>query len=266
MQNESSSTPETIQSVEVALRILETLVESDDDIGVTALAQALDMTKSKIHRHLRSLMALGYIAQTPETERYRPGAKMLSLGQAAARSIDLLSIAQPHLRKLRDDTGHAVALANVEEDGVRIVSTLPGLMQIDVGVRPGSLLGFTNSAQGKIALSRFSPDRLSAILDGPLPAATDYSLSTKQSLTSELDTLRQQGWATAANETVMGLNALASSVFDSEGRVIATIAIVGLVEYIKTPPSSDQITAVQSTAERISKELGYDLEHATLLT
>jgi outer membrane protein TolC len=63
-----------VQAVVLALRILEYLAPQRDAVGVTALAQALGTTKSRIYRHLRTLVQQGYIVQSAETERYRVGA------------------------------------------------------------------------------------------------------------------------------------------------------------------------------------------------
>jgi DNA-binding IclR family transcriptional regulator len=71
-----------------------------------------------------------------------------------------------------------------------------------------------------------------------------------------LDSVREQRWATAPNETVLGLNALSCPIFDAERNMIATVAIVSLTQYIETPPDPMQIRAVLEAAERISIQLG----------
>ncbi|SFJ67828.1 IclR family transcriptional regulator [Celeribacter neptunius] len=247
---------DVIQSVAMALQILETLADKDADIGVTALATALGTTKSRIHRHLRTLVSLGYISQSEETERYRIGARLIALGKAASGSADLSSVALPHMRALRDATGHAVSLGRVEQDGIRILNTLAGNMQIEVGVRPGSLLGFTNSAQGKVALAAMSDKDRAALIPSKLPAATQFTITNRDEFWAHINTVRDQRWATAPNEAMLGLNALSCPIFDADRTAVATIAIVSLTQYIETPPDPMQIRAVSEAAERISTQLG----------
>jgi len=257
MTDETANKSDPIQSVALALQVLETLAHAKGDMGVTELASALGTTKSRIHRHLRTLVSLGYISQSEETERYRIGARLIALGTAASGSADFTSVAQPHMRVLRDLTGQAVSLGQVEATGIRILTTLHGNMQIEVGVKPGSLLGFCNSAQGKVALASMSTARRRELVPAVIPAATEFTITDPAALAKHIDEIAERGWATAPNETMLGLNALACPIFNADHEVVATIAIVSLTQYIATPPKPDQIAAVRDAARRISAELGY---------
>lgn len=248
---------ETIQSVEMALSVLETLANAKSDMGVTSVAAELATTKSRIHRHLRTLVSLGYISQSEQTDQYRIGPRLITLGRAAAGSINIGGIAQPHMRTLRDKTSHAVSLGQVEANGIRILDTLPGMMQIDVGVRPGSLLGFTNSAQGKAAISAMSVAKRRNIMALPPVSTTRFTITDTEVLETHIDEVKSRGWATAPNESMVGLNALACPILDADGEPVATIALVSLTQFIETVPSTDLIDAVREAASKISGELGY---------
>ncbi|WP_407493016.1 IclR family transcriptional regulator [Pseudooceanicola sp. MF1-13] len=257
MSVESPEKTDTIQSVAMALQVLETLANANGDMGVTALASALNTTKSRIHRHLRTLVSLGYISQSEQTERYRIGSRLIALGRAASGSADFTSVAMPHMRDLRDETGQAVSLGQVEEGGIRILNTLHGTMQIEVGVRPGSLLGFHNSAQGKVVLASVPAARREELIPATIAKATDFTITDHAALIRHIEDVAAQGYATAPNETMLGLNALACPIFNAEGEPVITIAIVSLTQYIGTPPDPAQIAAVKTAAARISAELGY---------
>ncbi len=257
MQDDAPGKTEVIQSVSLAMQILETLAEARSDMGVTALADSLGTTKSRIYRHLRTLVTLGYIGQSPITERYRIGSRLIALGRSASDSADLAGVAKPFMHQLRDATEQAVSLSQVEDEGIRILNTVSGTLPIEVGVRPGSLLGFANSAQGKIALSLMDLARRDAVLEKEKIVATDFTITEPASLRAHLELVAQQGWATAPNESMLGLNALASPIFDADKALVGTIAIVGLTQHILTPPDDSQINAVRQAARGISLALGY---------
>jgi IclR family transcriptional regulator, KDG regulon repressor len=257
MADENEEKSDTIQSVAMALQVLEKLATTKGDMGVTALAAALDTTKSRIYRHLRTLLTLGYISQSEETERYRIGARLIALGRAASGSGDITSVALPHMRVLRDQTGQAVSLGRVEPDGIRILDTLAGNLPIEVGVRPGTLLGLYNSAQGKVALASMSPGKRQSLIPQPIPRATEFTMTDPARFAAHLDEIAARGWATAPNEIVLGLNALACPILNADGDLVASIAIVSLIQYIETPPSPEQVEAVRAAAARISADLGY---------
>ena len=62
-----------VQSIVMALEILEYLAREPDPVGVAAIAAALGITKSRVYRHLRTLLKRGYIYQAGSFEKYRIG-------------------------------------------------------------------------------------------------------------------------------------------------------------------------------------------------
>src|ERR1043165_7745563 len=52
---------EGVQAVVFALQILEYLAQHRSTVGVTDLARVFDTTKSRMHRHLQTLVAAGYV-------------------------------------------------------------------------------------------------------------------------------------------------------------------------------------------------------------
>src|SRR5271168_594770 len=131
----SGATGDGIQAVVLALRLLERLVEEGRPMGVTALAAALGTTKSRIWRHLQTLVQQGYIVQSDDTERYRVGARLVMLGHAVGNSLDIVSVGYRAIRDLRDSLGHFAVISQVEADGVRVLSTIPGKSPIEIGVK-----------------------------------------------------------------------------------------------------------------------------------
>jgi IclR family transcriptional regulator, KDG regulon repressor len=89
---------EGVQTVVLALRILEYLAQNRSTVGVTHLSRVFDTSKSRMHRHLQTLVAAGYVIREAETERYRSGARLATFGQALSEV----------------DGGHAVVPAESE--------------------------------------------------------------------------------------------------------------------------------------------------------
>ena len=217
-----------VQAVVLALRILEYLAEQGKAVGVTALAQALGTTKSRIYRHLRTLVQQGYIQQSADTDRYRVGTRLLTLGVSVAENFDLTKAAQGILRELRDALGLSCVVSQVDAAGVRVLATIPGKSAIEIGVKPGSLLRFHSSAQGKIALA-FGSDQLRAAAIGPdLEMMTPQTIVNPEALQKEIQRVRARGWAIAPNEAVTGLNTLAVPIFDASGELVGTVGVVEL--------------------------------------
>ena len=122
---------------------------------------------------------------------------------------------------------------------------LPGRTLIEFGVRPGARLDLTSSAPGLVALA----------FGGAGP--TDRLISEDPALRIEIETVRRQGWATAADRVLVGVNALAAPVFDHGGQWRAALAIVGSPPLIAAEPSPQQIAEVTGAAERASRRRGW---------
>jgi IclR family transcriptional regulator, KDG regulon repressor len=248
---------EGVQSVVLALRIIEHVTEMRRPVGVTALATALGMNKSRIHRHLQTLVARGYLSREEETDRYGTGARLVSLGRRIVDNVDLVDVAMPVLRGLRDALGHYSVLSQLEEEGVRVMASVSGRSLVEIGVRRGSLLLFHASAQGKVALAYGPEETRHRVLRSRLEMLTSSTIVSPVQLEQELERIRARGWATGFNESLLGLNTLAAPVFDAPGNLVGAIGIVDSIQFIEESPSEHQIRETMDAAARVSEMLGY---------
>lgn len=245
-----------VQAVLLALQTLEFIAQAQRAVGVTELTRAFGTTKSRIYRHLQTLVSAGYLIQETETERYRVSARLMALGQAVSEGYELAGAARSMMRTLRDKLGHPVVLSLPEPDGVRILSLIPGRSNIEIGVKPGSMLEFHSSAQGKLALA-FDDVACQRVLRSTLAQSTPDTLTDPAALAAEIDRTRMRGWAVAPNEALIGLNALAAPVFDALGAFAGSLAIVDSIQHIGAEPTPEQIDSVVEAAARVSADLGF---------
>lgn len=246
-----------VQAVVLALRMLEFVAQAQRSVGVSELARAFETTKSRIYRHLQTLVEAGYLVHEAESERYRVSARLMALGQTVSEGHELTQTARPAMRELRDRTGHSAALSVPEADGVRIISIIGGTSNIEIGVKPGSLLQFHNSAQGKIALAFGDEELLRGVMQVKLEVSTPHTLADPLDLAADVRSARERGWADAPNQSLIGLNAVAAPIFDALGRYVGSIALVDSVQFLTETPSRLQIDSVCAAARRISADLGY---------
>lgn len=252
-----STQGEGIQAVLLAFRILEHMAQHRGAVGVTELAHAFMTTKSRVHRHLQTLMEGGYVIQQEDGDRYRVSARLMAMGEAVSENFDLSVAARPALKDLRDALGHSVAVSVSEQDGVRIVAVLRGGSNVEIGVKPGSLLPFHSSSQGKLALAFDDRGVLERTLSGGLAADTPRTITDPNVLEADLAAIRAKGWSTSADQTVLGLNALAAPIFGALAQYVGAIAIVDSVQFITDNPRREQIDRVLAAAARVSETLGY---------
>ncbi|MGH9321520.1 MAG: IclR family transcriptional regulator [Vicinamibacteria bacterium] len=234
-----------VRSVSTAFELLEALAGSDEPLGVTEIARAVGITKTRGYRHLRTLVASGYVTQDPRTEKYQAGVKLFLLGQKVAGQHSFLSAARKVMRPLRDALGHTVTLSGIEKGAVVVLDMVRGSSAFEIGTKPGARFPLDRSAQGKIALAFRS--------DGDLPQLSKEQVKLRR----EVRLVRNRGWAVAPEEILRGVNALAAPIFFADGTLAGTIALVDSIEVLPPDPSKKQISAIQEAARRVSAELGY---------
>ena len=246
-----------IQAVVMALKLVAHLSKQTESVGVTSIAEALGTTKSRIHRHLQTLVQQGYARQEVISERYHIGPALINIGISISENYDLVGMARSALIGLREALGHSAVVSRIEPDGVRVLLTLTGKSPIEIGVKPGSLLSLHATGQGKVTLAFGAQETRERILDSDLEALTPHTITTSRALAAELAQVKKQGWATAPNETLIGMNALAAPVFDARGVLAGTISIVDSIQYIPAIPTPEQIKHTLIAAAKVSASLGY---------
>ena len=76
------------KGTETATRVADVLMlftDGPDSLGVTAIARALGLSKTVVHRTLSSLVERGFLVSEPRTREYALGPSLASLGARALR-------------------------------------------------------------------------------------------------------------------------------------------------------------------------------------
>lgn len=239
-----------------AFQIIEEMAPMNEDVRITDLAKRLGMPRAKIYRYLQTLCNIGYVRQDPISERYRLTLKLFHVGQAIADGTQLTSTARPVMVQLRDKVSLTCTLSIPEASGMRVVDIVRVDSPVQIVTKPGALLAFHASAQGKIALTFGNAERLAEVLASEFAPLPNGKIFDPSRLQTEVEKTRKTGWAVAPEETLSGLNALSSPIFDLENKFIATITIAGSVQDIRPEPSAALCKAVTQAARAISIDLG----------
>jgi IclR family KDG regulon transcriptional repressor len=245
-----------VRSVQLAIDVLEAVAFSNDELGVTQVAERLKVTKGSVHRHLQTLVERGYLAQNPTTSRYTIGPRSRLLARHAPDE-DLVHLAEGPMRQLRDALDQPIVLSEMTPRGALVLHNLSGTSPIEIGVRAGSELTFHASAQGKVMLA-FAPRPFrERVLARPLQRFTDKTIVSPRKIEQELHEIVRLGYASAPEEAMLGLNAVAAPIFDAHDACIAAIAIVASIQFLPEKPRQSDVAQLVETARQISRKLGH---------
>ena len=246
-----------VMAIRLVLEILEALA-TRDTVGITELAKALDTTKARVFRHLRTLVDQRYAVQDEASERYAAGPKLISLSRAAALTPaeGFMRLSRPTLQWLRDECGHTVNLSHVYGDTVSIVETLQGKAFIGVTMRTHEQMPLHSTAAGKLLLAE-KLVKQGTLPEEPLYKFTDNTILDTETLRMELTRVHEQGWAGAPEETVLGINALSAPIRDHRGELVGMISVLSFIQFIPRQPPRELVEAVKRAAAEITGLLSF---------
>jgi DNA-binding IclR family transcriptional regulator len=243
-------------TVDLSLFLLEHLVSSHKPVGISDLARAFHSTKPTIYRHLQALVKHGFARQDKDTNRYEAGIKLLVLGESLRERFNIVALARHEMLMLREATGQAVSLTTLRTDEVIALELLQGHTVVDFGIKPGTRMDLHATAHGKIALAFGPAELMDGLTQEALRSWTPDTVTSLCALRDTVALIRKRGWATAANEIVPGVNALAAPIFDHRDAYTGAVAIIGSTHIIEAIPRADLIDLVTSAAQKISRALG----------
>src|SRR3984885_5026311 len=211
-----------VEALAKGLRVLSVFSEQRPTWRITDIAAEVSLPLPTAYRIVMTLTAEGYLDHLPSGE-YRPGVRVLTLGTAALRSLDLVELATPKLQELANATKEKVNLAVLSGDQVLYLVRLRNSDLVTANIRVGSLLPAVHTSIGKLLLAFLDEDELARCVtnesfDGTTGPNAKRSLDE---LRPELAAIRAQGWATQDEELAYGLRSVAAPVHGENGAMVA---------------------------------------------
>ncbi|WP_440009045.1 IclR family transcriptional regulator [Halomicrococcus sp. SG-WS-1] len=228
-----------IQTTETAFDIIEQL-KVKDGAGITELATDLELAKSTVHKHLTSLRKRGYVRKNGET--YEIALRFLDLGIYTRDREPVYQVAKPKVDEIAEQTGEKAWLITEEYGrGIHLYGAV-GEHSVKTYARIGQLTYLHQHAAGKAILAHLPDSRIHEILDEHgLPAQTQHTISTHEQLFDEIEQIRDHGYATNVEESVIGLNAIGAPITDEQENVLAAISVSGPANRIQGNRLQEQL-------------------------
>ena len=246
----------TIQSVDRAARILKALASGPRRLGVSELADRLEMTRPTVHGLLQTLAAHGFVEQDRESDKYQLGAGLLQLGNSYLDLNELRARSIVPAERLAAQTRAAVRVGVLHGASIVVVHHVfrpdAAFQVLEVGAE----LPAHASALGKAMLAFMDATVLDDLTAEPLPRLTARTLSAAR-LRAELDEVRERGTARERDEAVLGESSVAAPIFDHTAHVLGAIGVVGDTERVlPRGPARGLVPAITEAARAISREFG----------
>lgn len=245
-----------VKTTVVTFTILEALKELNGG-RVSEVADHLGMTKSKVHRHLSTLVDEEYLVK--EGDVYRLGLRFLDFGEHSRRAKRDYRLARDQVEKLANSTNERAQFI-VEEHGYGVyVHRQIGSNAVETGSRVGKRIPLHATSAGKAIMAELPRDRVGAIIERRgLPGLTEHTITDRETLYDELDRIESQGYARNEEENIQGLYAIGVPVVRPNGMLLGALSVSGPASRIKNEPTDDILAELKGAANELELNIQYE--------
>ena len=244
------------QTVQKAMNLLEALVRSGQPRRLTELSRELGLTKPNVYRLLSTLSILGYVKKDPVTTLYSPTLKLWEMGSLLVRDVDLVTVANPRLRRLAEETRESVQLAVFDAGFTVYVDKVDSPHALKAVTSIGSRLPATVTSTGKAVLAWLPMAALDVSMTH-VKKFTGRTLTKRKDIEQDLAETRERGYAINRGEFREGVAGIAVPVRDRTVQVVAAIGVWGAEANILGPRREELAQLAMAAARDVSRELGH---------
>lgn len=240
-----------LQTADRVLQILGAFGSNAHELSIGSIADKLGVHKSTASRLAATLVQRGFLER--EERILRLGPEVNRLGLLALGNADLSALAADAMKWLCSATRETVHIAVLERTEALNVAQVDGPAIVGIGNWVGRKTKLHCAANGKVLLA-FTK---APALKGRLTAFTPRTITSLEVLRTELQKVREVGWACNIGELEEGLNAVAVPVFDATGNCRAALSVSGPSYRVAPERFAHLSESCIQAAQLISFRLGY---------
>ncbi|MQA13825.1 MAG: helix-turn-helix domain-containing protein [Pseudonocardiaceae bacterium] len=250
---ESTKPAYPITSVGNALRLL-CMLRERQQIRLSDASAQLGVAHSTAHRLLAMLVHHDFVRQERGQRVYVAGPALVEIGLAAVRKMDLRHHARPALEKLAADFGETTHLTRLEGTHVRYLDAVESEKALRVAARTGTTLPASTTASGKAMLAALHPDAVRELYDeAALPAGTHRSIADLHTLLTELEHVRERGFAVNNQESEDGVLSIAAAASTSRMPSVGALSLSAPVSRLSAARIDDAGARLYAAANDLAR-------------
>jgi DNA-binding IclR family transcriptional regulator len=246
------ASPDDVTAEQVA-QVLSAVLDRSPRM-VSELASEAVISSGELEPVLQALERHGLVTVDPDRASVRPGPAALRFARSDLGLADLIELARPSMRRLAAESGETANLILPRPGGTEAISQIDGSHLLGVTNWVGRPLGLHATAAGKV----FVAFGAASLPEGELEPLTPVTIIDRARLRTELESVRERGYATIVDELEPGLSAGAAPIREQGGTVVAVLCVSGAT--LRLEPQRLELlgrVAIEQ-ANDISRRLGYE--------
>jgi IclR family transcriptional regulator, acetate operon repressor len=239
---------------ERALQLLEIIAKAEQPPTLNELVSLVELPKATTHRFVSLLETLGFAQRAPDGRRYQVGHRLTALAIDVMRNSLSQAPRRAILASLVDEIGETCNITVLDGSELIYLDRVESDWPIQIRLSVGSRVPLHCTASGKLFLSLAPPQLRKALIEShPLRRHTSQTITDHAKLDAELENIRQTNVGTDNEEFIEGMAAAAVPVWDSRGKICATVAVHGPTGRLPVSRAIALTPALKNAAERLSQ-------------
>lgn len=228
MRTDEKPTASEVGVLNKALDLVEALLRSDR-LTVAELATATGVNKAAAYRILHTLERRHYVTrEASEVRRYSLGPAFRAFARDSASPRVLLMASRGALRQLWEEFGETVNLGVMAQHQLLYLDILESDQGLRTTVTVGALDHLHSTALGKAMLAALPVSEARAILSRTERVAlTPHTITSLPDILTELEIIRQRGYALDDEENEPGARCVASAIVNAVGQPVGALSVSG---------------------------------------
>ncbi|MCT4594140.1 MAG: IclR family transcriptional regulator [Anaeromicrobium sp.] len=249
------------QSLNKALDILNYFDEKNPSRGLSQLAKVSGYPKATVYRILNTFEKNGFLRKVHidgKANQYELGIRFLELGSIVSENLEIVDVARPFMKELRDNINEDVQMVMREENHVYYVEKFMCSHPVRLFTKKGRKAGFTAGACPRAILSFLDDHEINILLgEEEFIKYTEGTIVEKEKLWHMIRESREVGYTISYGEMEAHTIGIGVPIYDYKENVVGAISIAGPDQRFTKDKLPYLIEKTLNTANSISRALGY---------
>lgn len=240
-----------LKTLDLALKVLMMFTRERPVWGGRELANELGLNHTNIYRILETLEKNRFISKDKDTKKYSLGYATWELGMIMYESLNVDTLIQPILERLKDETGESIFLTILDRgEGVTLAALEPE-NKVRFTVSPGSRAPLYVGASYRSILAYLPEEVTESIIESGLVQYTKTTMTDPDVLRAELKKIKEQGWSYSQGEYTPDVIAMGVPLFD-RGEIIGSVTVSGPIYRMSDDKLKEDLPLLMKARDDIS--------------
>jgi IclR family transcriptional regulator, KDG regulon repressor len=246
----------SMQTIHRTIQILRAFSTENKMLTLTDLHNRTGLSKPSLQRILSTLVFEGLLNKNEETKKYQLGLELLFLGSLVEKNSSLLSIANPVMEKIQEKTGESVSLNVIEENKRRCIGYVKSKYELQTLTFVGQESPLYAGASAKVLLAFLSEEEIEKYVRRTnLEKLTEGTIYSRDTLLTEINNIREHGYAISSGERVKGAASISAPIFNPFNEILAGLSVAIPAARFEEYDEKMLIELIKEGADEITKAI-----------